>query len=187
VLLLEVNVDVARVRTDRGVIGEVRRGQRLDSILVQKDYYLVALGDRRGWIRKSDVRVVEVDMTKRLWHRLRGEANVKRIVDDLVAAAATDPKVDFFRGGKYALDADQIAKLKKHLVEQISDATGGPYKYTGKSMKEVHKGMSITKAQFDAAAGHLEDALKKNGAKPDDVKAVMAVIASTEKDIVEQK
>ncbi len=125
--------------------------------------------------------------TATLWERLGGEANVKKVVDDFVAAAAPDPKVDFFRGGKYKLDADGVAKLKKMLVDQISSVSGGPYKYTGRSMKEVHKGMGITEEQFNALAGHLQAALKKNGAKDDDIKAVMTVIGGTKADIVEGK
>ncbi len=124
---------------------------------------------------------------KTLWENLGGEANVKKVIDDFVKAAASDEKVDFSRGGKYKLDGEAVAKLKKSLLEQISGATGGPYKYTGKSMKEVHKGMAITEAQFDAAAGHLKMALEKNKAMPDDVKAVMGVIGSTRADIVEKK
>jgi hemoglobin len=124
---------------------------------------------------------------KTLWDRLGGEENVKKVVDDFVAAAAKDPKVDFFRGGKYKLDDAGVAKLKRLLVEQISSVSGGPYKYTGRTMKEVHKGMGITDAQFDATASHLQAALERNGAKPDDVKAVMGVVGSTRKDIVEPK
>src|SRR5262249_50461502 len=94
-----------------------------------------------------------------LWERLGGEANVKKVVDAFVAAAAKDPKVDFFRGGQFPLDEQGVAKLKKQLVELISEASGGPLKYKGKSMKEVHKGMNITDEQFDALAGHLKKAL----------------------------
>ena len=36
-----------------------------------------------------------------LWNRLGGEANVKRVVDDFVALAAADPKVNFFRAGAF--------------------------------------------------------------------------------------
>src|SRR5262249_11927727 len=37
---------------------------------------------------------------KSLWERLGGEENVAKVIDDFVAAAAGDPKVDFFRDGK---------------------------------------------------------------------------------------
>src|SRR5207237_7954871 len=118
-----------------------------------------------------------------LWERLGGVDNVKKVIDDFVATAATDPKVDFFRNGKYKPD---VPTLKGQLVEFVSVATGGPLKYTGRPMKELHKGMGITDAQFNAAAGHLKAALEKNGAKPDDVKAGLTAVEGTLKDIVGQ-
>jgi len=53
-------------------------------------------------------------------------------------------------------------------------------------MKAAHKGMKITDAEFDALAADLKTALEKNGAKPDDVKAVLARSARRAKDIVEK-
>lgn len=120
-----------------------------------------------------------------LWQRLGGEDNVTKVVDDLVAAAAADPKVDFFRGDKFK-DKVDVAKLKKLLVAQISSVSNGPYQYDGRDMKTVHKGMGITDAQFDALAGHVRKALEKNGAKAEDVDAVLKVIGGTRKDIVEK-
>jgi truncated hemoglobin YjbI len=122
---------------------------------------------------------------KTLWDRLGGEKGVGQVIDDVVAAAAPDPKVDFFRGGKYKLDAAGAARLKKVLIEQVSSLTGGPYKYTGRDMREVHKGMGITDAQFDAFMGHVRDALEKNKVKPDDAATVLAAFQSFRKDVVE--
>ncbi len=123
--------------------------------------------------------------TKTLWDRLGGEAGVSKVVDDFVAAAATDPKVDFSRGGKYKLDEATVAHLKKELIDFFSSATGGPFEYKGKSMKEVHKGMGITNAQFDASVADLTVALEKNGVKHDDIEAVLGAVEKTRKDIVE--
>ncbi len=120
-----------------------------------------------------------------LWDRLGGEAGVSKVVDDFVAAAATDPKVDFTRGGKYKLNDAGVAHLKKELIDFVSSATGGPFEYKGKSMKDAHKGMGITDAEFDASAADLKAALVKNGVKPDDVKAVLGAVETTRKDIVE--
>jgi hemoglobin len=122
-----------------------------------------------------------------LWDRLGGEKNVRKVVDDFIASAAADPKVDFTRGGKYKFDPLKTEDLKKKLVEMISEATGGPLKYTGRDMKTVHKGMGITNEEFDATAGHLKAALEKNGVKPAEVNAVMTVVGSMRKDIVEGK
>jgi hemoglobin len=124
---------------------------------------------------------------KALWDRLGGDANVKKVVDDFVELAATDPKVDFDRGGKYKLDAKKVADLKKLLVEMVSSVSGGPLKYEGRSMKEVHKGMGITDDQFNASAADLKKALEVNGAKPEDAKELLDIVETTRKDIVEPK
>jgi hemoglobin len=124
---------------------------------------------------------------KTLWDRLGGEAAVAKVVDDFTAAAAKDPKVDFTRGGKYKLDEAAVTHFKKGMIDFVSSATGGPLKYEGKNMKDLHKGMEITNEEFDAAAKHLKDALEKNGVKAEDAKAVLAAVDSTRKDIVEGK
>jgi hemoglobin len=120
-----------------------------------------------------------------LWDRLGGEKAVRQVVDDFVALAAKDDKVNFTRGGKFKLDAAKVADLKQKLVELISQVTGGPLKYTGKDMKEVHKGMGITDAEFDAAAADLRKAMEKNGVKPAELQDVLKLVATTRKDIVE--
>jgi hemoglobin len=122
-----------------------------------------------------------------LWDRLGGEQNVKKVVDEFVAIAAADPKIDFTRGGKYKLDDKATAHLKKELVDFVSQATGGPFKYSGKDMREVHAGMGITDAQFEAAAADLKKALQTHGAKPEDIDRVLKAVGSTRNDIVEPK
>jgi hemoglobin len=122
-----------------------------------------------------------------LWDRLGGEKGVSAVVDQITAVAAKDPKVDFTRGGKVKLDAAALADFHKQMVDLISAHTGGPFKYTGKTMKEAHKGMGITDAQFDALADDIRGVLEKNNVKPADVDAVMGVVESTRKDIVEPK
>jgi hemoglobin len=122
-----------------------------------------------------------------LWDRLGGEKNVRKVVEDFIELEHTDPKVDFFRGGKHKLTDKQLADLKQKIVEFVSQATGGPLKYTGQSMKEAHKGMAITDAQFDALVADLKIVLDKNGAKPEDRDAVLAAVGGTRKDIVEEK
>ena len=125
--------------------------------------------------------------TPSLWERLGGENKVRRVVDDLLALAAKDPKVNFDRNGKYKLDPVKVADLKEQLVDFISAASGGPLKYTGKSMKDVHKGMGIKTAEFDAFATDLKKALEQNGVKAADVADVLKAVEGTRKDIVEAK
>ena len=124
---------------------------------------------------------------KTLWDRLGGEPGVRKVVNDIVLLAAEDKKVNFFRDGKVKLDAKGIDNLKQKIVEWVSEQTGGPLKYTGKTMKEVHKGMMITNAEFDAFKEIIVDTLKKHKVSEADIDAISKAVEGTRKDIVEPK
>jgi hemoglobin len=124
---------------------------------------------------------------KALWDRLGGEAGVTRLVDDFFNAVVADPKVDFYRHGKVKLEADQIAKMKREIVEQVSQVTGGPFKYTGPDMKQIHKDMGITDTQYDALVGHLQKTLEKHNVADSDKKTILAAVNSQRKEIVQPK
>jgi hemoglobin len=122
-----------------------------------------------------------------LWERLGGESNVKRIIDDFVALAGNDPAVNFTRGGKYRLDDASMARLKHGLVSFLSEATGGPYRYSGRGMKEVHLGMGISDAEFNASALDLRKALERNSIKTAEIEAVLRSVETTRQSIVESQ
>jgi len=121
-----------------------------------------------------------------LWERLGGEKGVKAVVHDIVLAAAEDKKVNFLRDGKVKIDAKGIEHLEKMLVEWVSEQSGGPLKYTGKSMKDAHKGMMITNAEFDAMKDVMVAVLKKHKVADADIATIGKVVESTRKDIVEK-
>jgi hemoglobin len=75
--------------------------------------------------------------------------------------------------------------LKKHLVDMIGAASGGPQKYTGRDMKTAHAGMKITDAEFDALAADLIESLNKFKVPEAEQKELLGVVGSTRKDIVE--
>jgi hemoglobin len=120
-----------------------------------------------------------------LWERMGGEKNVEKIVDDFLSAAVKDQRVNLSRNDKFKLDARQLAELKRHFVDLASALGGGDRKYTGRTMKVIHKGMRITDAEFDALVGHLKEALQNNGVKEADVDVILKAVAGTRKDIVE--
>ena len=93
-----------------------------------------------------------------LYDQLGGEAAIKAVVDDFVARAASDPKVNFFRKGtamEWKPTDEQLATFKKHLSQFITKATNGPGTYDGRDMKTVHAGMGITKDEFAAIAAQI--------------------------------
>ena len=120
-----------------------------------------------------------------LWSRLGGEPAVRAVVHDFVIRAATDPRVDFTRGGKYPLDAAGVKHIEELLVQQVSSVSGGPMKYTGRDMKSSHAGMGITEAQFGAIAGDLIAVLGSYKVPQKEIDELVGIIATTKGAIVE--
>jgi hemoglobin len=126
------------------------------------------------------------DAPKTAWDRLGGEKGVGKVVDDLIATVAKDKTVDFSRRGKYTLQPIDIELLRKSLISQISELTGGPLKYDGLSMREAHAGMRITDAEFDAFMVDVEKVLKDHNVDSADAAKIVAAYKGYRKDIVLQ-
>jgi hemoglobin len=126
---------------------------------------------------------------KSLFDRLGGEPAVVAVVDDFVARAAGDPKVNFTRKGtasEWQPTAENVETLKKHLVQLIGATTGGPIRYEGRGMKEVHKGMMITGAEFDAIAVDLKATLDKFQVPEKEQQELFKIVGSTRAEMVER-
>src|SRR5262249_2433831 len=127
---------------------------------------------------------------KTLYERLGGEAALKAVVDDFVARTAANPKVNFTRKGtpvEWKATDENVALVKKRLVQFNGMATGGPQKYEGKDMKTVHKGMEIASAEFDAMAADLAATLHKFKVGAKEQEDLFALIVPLAKDIIEKK
>jgi hemoglobin len=87
--------------------------------------------------------------TKSLYDRLGGLDAIKAAVDSWVARVAGDDRINrkFVR--------TDIPRLKKEVVDQLCEATGGPCSYTGRSMRDTHTGMKTTAGEFDAVMQDL--------------------------------
>ena len=92
---------------------------------------------------------------KSLYDRLGGKDAITAVVDDFVANVVADARIN-----KFFANAD-AAHLKAMLVDQICEASGGPCKYTGKSMKESHTGMGVKDEHFNALVEDLVKSLDK--------------------------
>jgi hemoglobin len=114
---------------------------------------------------KSDAKVEPKPEAKKavtLWDRLGGTKTVQGVVKDFLAAATSDEKVNFSRGGKYKHDAKAMADMEQLFLELFSELAGGPLPYTSKrTMKDVHTGMKITDSEFDAMAALLRKTFEK--------------------------
>lgn len=127
---------------------------------------------------------------KSLYDRLGGEEAITAVVAKFVARAAGNPKVNFTRKGtdkEWEASPENVEKLQKHLVDLIGMVTGGPQKYTGRSMKEAHAGMKITEAEFNALAGDLIATLDEFKVPEKEKNELVGIVAGTAGDIIEVK
>lgn len=122
-----------------------------------------------------------------LYMRLGGEPAITAVVDDFVPRTASNPKVNFTRkgtGAEFNASPENVAHLKKKLVELMCQVTGGPQKYTGRDMKALHANMAITNAEFDAMAADLKASLDKLNVPGKERDELMTVVGGTRKDVV---
>lgn len=120
-----------------------------------------------------------------LWERLGGEAVVRLIVDDFVALAIADTKINFFRSGKFQMTAAQITILKERFVAYISSVTEGTFQYSGRGMRAVHQGMAITEVEYSAFMVHMRTAFEAHCSNQVVVQRVMQKMEETRREIVE--
>jgi hemoglobin len=118
---------------------------------------------------------------KSLYERLGGKAAITAVVDEFVARVAADTRINQFFANT------DIPKLKMHLVNQICEASGGPCKYTGRSMKEAHEGMGVSAGDFNALVEDLVAALDKFKVGEKEKSELLSMLGPMQGDIVEKK
>jgi hemoglobin len=124
--------------------------------------------------------------TKTLYDRLGGKPAIVAVVDEFVSRVAADKRINAFFAAT-AGDPKRMAAFKGKLVDQICEASGGPCKYTGKTMKAAHAGMGIKSADFDALVEDLSGALDKYKVAAADKNTLLGVLGPMKSDIVTAK
>src|SRR5204863_3234551 len=85
--------------------------------------------------------------------------------------------------GKFA--RTDIPRLKKMLVDQVCEASGGPCTYTGRDMKETHLGMGVTAGEFEALVEDLMSSLSQFNVGQTEQDELLGVLGPLKADIVE--
>lgn len=123
--------------------------------------------------------LIHAEDNKSLYDRLGGKDAITAVVDVFANRVVADPRVN----GRFA--SVDLKRFKMLNVELVCEATGGPCKYSGRDMKNTHKGMRISQAEFDITAGHLAATLKKFKVPKQERGELLEIIGSLRKDIVE--
>ncbi|HVC11363.1 MAG TPA: group 1 truncated hemoglobin [Burkholderiales bacterium] len=118
-----------------------------------------------------------------LFERLGGSSGIRTLVDDIVALHLENPAIQA-RFRPYLETPDKVELVKKHTCEFLEMGSGGPAQYTGRSMKDAHRGMNISAAEYMAATDDILAALRQRGIDDDTQKDVLAIAYSLKGDIL---
>ena len=115
----------------------------------------------------------------RLYDRLGGQSGVAAIAATLIDRVSADPKL-----GRSFKDTD-LDRIKRLLAEQICDLSGGPCRYSGDSMREVHAGHQISEAEFFGMVADLREVLRERHVSQAAINDLLRLLAPMKRDVVE--
>jgi len=114
-----------------------------------------------------------------LFERLGGSGAITAVVKDFRDRCGGDSRIN----AKFA--RTDMARLTSMLIDQVSEASGGPAKYTGRDMKTAHADMGVTSGEFIALVENLVATLNKFGVGKAEQDELIGILGPLKSDIVE--
>lgn len=118
-----------------------------------------------------------------LFQRLGGASGISALVDDIVAEHMENPVIRA-RFQPYLDTPDKLAVIKGHTCAFLEAGTGGPQQYSGRTMRDAHRGMNISATEYMAVLDDILAALRKHGTDEQTQRDVLAIAYSLKGDIV---
>ncbi len=119
-----------------------------------------------------------------LYDRLGGIYAIAAVVDDFVERIMIDPRLNANPLVDDAHHKVPKAGFKYLVTEMVGWATGGPQRYTGKSMRESHEHLKITSGEWAAFLEDFQQTLDKFQVPAAEQGELFAIVDSTYADIV---
>jgi len=119
-----------------------------------------------------------------LYDRLGGVYNIATVVDDFIDRIMVDPRLNANPLVDEAHHRVPPAGFKYLVTEMVCWATGGPQKYTGKSMVDSHAQLKITSTEWEAFLDDFQQTLDKFKVPAEEQVELKAIVNSTRSDIV---
>lgn len=120
---------------------------------------------------------------KTLYERLGGAHAIAVVVDDFVERIWVNEILNANPKNKQAMGIEKPA-LKFLATELVCMATGGPQKYSGRPLKDVHADLGISQKEWDAMTVDFKATLAKFEVPQKEQDELLAILASTHGDIV---
>ena len=119
-----------------------------------------------------------------LYDRLGGVYSIATVVDDFIDRVMSDPRLNANPLVDEAHHRVPPAGFKYLVTEMVCWATGGPQKYTGKSMAESHSHLKITRTEWEAFLDDFQQTMDKFAVPTGEQAELKAIVNSTRGDIV---
>lgn len=121
---------------------------------------------------------------KSLYERLGGVYAIAAVVDDFIDRLMVDPRLNANPKVDEAHHRVTPPGFKYLVTEQVCHATGGPQRYTGRSMHDSHAHLGITAKEWEAFLDDLRQTFDKFQVPAAERQELLAIVESTRKDIV---
>jgi hemoglobin len=122
-----------------------------------------------------------------LYERLGGVYSIAVVVDELVDRVMADSRLNANPAVDEAHHKVPAAGFKYLVTEMVCWASGGPQKYTGRSMIDSHRHLNITPREWDAFMDDFQQTLDKFNVPAVEQAELRAIVESTYGDIVVAK
>src|SRR5882672_7708964 len=119
-----------------------------------------------------------------LYERLGGVYSIATVVDELIDRVMSDPRLNANPRVAEAHHRFPPAGFKYLVTEMVCWASGGPQKYTGRSMADSHVHLKITGNEWDAFLDDFQQTLDKFAVPAKEQAELKAIVSSTRSDIV---
>jgi hemoglobin len=119
-----------------------------------------------------------------LYDRLGGIYNIATVVDDFIDRIMVDDRLNANPRVDEAHHRVLPAGFKYLVTEQVGEASGGPQRYTGRSMEDSHPHLMITGEEWEAFIDDFNQTLDKFEVPQQERSELLAIIGSTRDAIV---
>jgi hemoglobin len=134
--------------------------------------------------RKQKETPMTIQDSPSLYDRLGGVYSIATVIDDFIDRIMIDPRLNANPKVDEAHHRVPPAGFKYLVTEMVCWATGGPQKYTGRSMKDSHQHLMITATEWEAFLDDLQQTLDKFSVPQAEQTEIKTIVASTRADIV---
>ena len=122
--------------------------------------------------------------TPSLYERLGGVYAIAAVVDDFIDRVMGDPRLNANPKVDEAHHRVSRAGFKYLVTEMVCWATGGPQKYTGRTMVDSHAHLDITEGEWQAFLDDLHQTFERFQVPSAERQELLAIVESTKGDIV---